>query len=86
MYKRQSLYNSVAELAQHYPELFAVVDGCSNFVFIKSPVSKQLFDYLLSQGTAIRYMGDYIRITAGTDDENKTLISQMNDFCRSLKD
>lgn len=83
--QRQSLYNSVAELAQRYPELFAVVDGCSNFVFIKSPVSKQLFDYLLSQGTAIRYMGDYIRITAGTDDENKTLISQMNDFCRSLK-
>ncbi|MCQ4021874.1 histidinol-phosphate transaminase [Ruminococcus sp. zg-924] len=82
--QRESLYNSVAELAQHYPQYFAVVDGCSNFVFVKSPVSKELFDYLLSQGTAIRYMGDYVRITAGTDDENRTVLSQINDFCNKL--
>lgn len=84
--QRQSLYNSLAEVARSYPQYFTLVDGCSNFVFIKSPVSKQLFDYLLSQGTAIRYMGDYLRITAGTDEENETLLAQINDFCNNYKD
>lgn len=84
--QRESLYNGVAELAQRYPQLFTVLEGCSNFVFIKSSVSKQLFEYLLSLGTAIRYMGDYIRITAGTDEENKTVLAQIDDFCKALKD
>ncbi|MGN1112587.1 MAG: pyridoxal phosphate-dependent aminotransferase [Acutalibacteraceae bacterium] len=84
--QRQSLYNSLAELAQRYPQYFTLVDGCSNFVFIKSPVSKQLFDYLLAEGTAIRYMGDYLRITAGTNEENDILLSQINDFCNNYKD
>lgn len=82
--QRKSLYNSVEELAAQYPQFFTVVDGCSNFVFVKSSVGRQLFEYLFSQGTAIRYMGDYVRITAGTDEENGILISQINEFAKNM--
>lgn len=82
--QRKNLYNSIKELAAVYPQFFTVVDGCSNFVFIKSSVGRQLFEYLLSQGTAIRYMGDYIRITAGTDQENGVLVSQINEFTKII--
>lgn len=85
--QRQKLYNDIAELSNKYPAYFTIVDGCSNFVFIKCPVGQRLFEYLLSQGTAIRYMGEYIRITAGTDEENSALVSQMKAFCEnSLKE
>ncbi len=82
--QRKSLYNSVAKLESDYPQYFSAVSGCSNFVYIKSPVGRQLFDYLHSLGTAIRYMGDYIRISAGTCEENTTLISQIREFCKTV--
>lgn len=85
--QRQKLYNDVVELSDKYPQFFTVINGCSNFVFVKSTIGKELFEYLLSQGTAIRYMGEFIRITAGTDEENSTLIFQIEEFCKnSLKE
>lgn len=81
--QRERLYNSLVEISKEYPRYFTVVDGCSNFVYVKSPIGRDVFEYLLSLGTAIRFMGDYIRISAGTDEENSTLISQMRDYCKT---
>lgn len=84
--QRQSLYNSLVEISEKYPDRFSVVSGSSNFVFVKTNLALELFEYLKQLGTAIRYMGDYIRITAGTDEENSVVISQINDFLNTAVD
>lgn len=78
--QRQSLYNSLVEISDKYPDHFEVISGSSNFVFVKTDVALKLFEYLKQRKTAIRYMGDYIRISAGTNEENSVVISQINDF------
>ncbi len=77
---RQKLYNDLKELEQQYPDKLQVLSGNANFVFIRTATGKAVFDFLLSQGVAIRYMGDYIRITAGTETENKTAIRLLRKF------
>ncbi len=83
--QRKSLYNSLAKLEGEYPQYFEAVNGCSNFVYIKSPLGRELFEYLYSKGTAIRYMGEYIRISAGTEREISALLSQMREFCEAYQ-
>lgn len=77
---RESLYNSLKEVEKEFSDKIKIVSGCSNFVFIKTPVGKEIFDFFLSRGTAIRYMGEYLRISAGTEDENSVVIKLLREF------
>lgn len=79
---RKSLYNNLKEIEKEFPDKIKIVDGCSNFVFIKTPIGKEIFDFFLSNKTAIRYMGDYLRITAGTENENKVVVELLRKFLR----
>lgn len=54
-----------------------VYSSKTNFVYVKTNRGKMIFDNLLLNSIAIRYMGDYLRITAGSDTENKTLIATL---------
>lgn len=79
---RKSLYNSLKEVEKEFPNKIKIVDGCSNFIFIKTPIGKDIFDFFLSNKTAIRYMGDYLRITAGTENENKIVVELLREFLK----
>ncbi|MFQ9792034.1 MAG: hypothetical protein ACLRX7_01395 [Acutalibacteraceae bacterium] len=41
---------------------------------------KELYDYMLDNSVAIRYMGDYLRITAGSPQENETVVRLCTQF------
>ncbi len=77
---RQTLYNSIKEIESKYPNKIEVIEGTSNFIFIKTPYSKCIYDYLLDNDISIRYMGDYIRITAGKSEENEILINHLKSY------
>lgn len=77
---RENLYNDLKEIECEYPEKLSIVEGCSNFVFIKTDLSKEIFDFFLSKGIAIRLMNDYIRITAGTAEENNAVVTLLKEF------
>ena len=77
---RESLYNDLEEIEKENPDKLSLVSGYSNFIFIKTPLSKEIFDFFLSKGVAIRLMNDYLRITAGTENENKAVIKLLNEF------
>lgn len=77
---RENLYNDLKEIECKYPDKIAIVEGCSNFVFIKTDLGKEIFDFFLSKGVAIRLMNDYIRITAGTAEENQTVVALLEEF------
>ena len=73
------LYNNLVELSENN-EGFIVYPTKTNFFFVKTPVGKELWEYLKSKSIVIRYMGDYIRITAGTKDEIEKTIDAIKAF------
>ena len=58
-----------------YNDLMEVYNSCANFVFVKTSFGKDLWNYLKDNSIVIRFMGDYIRISVGTEEENEELIS-----------
>jgi histidinol-phosphate aminotransferase len=52
----------------------------TNFVFAETKHSRDIFLELLKRGVAIRELGGSLRITAGTDEENKILTENLKDI------
>lgn len=65
---------------RNFPFFETIYPSVTNFVFIKTAKAREIFEYLLSQSIAVRYMGDYLRITAGSTEENKALIKALSEF------
>ena len=76
---REKLYNGLVELSQTNND-FKVYESCANFVFVKTSFGKDLFNYLKDNSIVIRYMGDYIRITAGTAEEVDEVLKYIRMF------
>ena len=72
------LYNVLCE--RNYPFFEKIYPSVTNFVFIKTSKAKEIFEHLLSRSVAIRFMGDYLRITAGNHEENMALLEALNEF------
>lgn len=71
---RDELYQAMCLLSEEFPVFETVYKTQTNFVFIKTKQAKQIFDKLLENSIAIRFMGDYLRITTGTKEENTQLL------------
>lgn len=79
---RKSLQTSLEALSAEFPGAFTLYDSCTNFVFLKTARSKELFQGLLGRGIAIRYMGDYLRVTAGSEAENAAFLDAFRTLLR----
>lgn len=73
------LYNELLKISADIDD-FEPYHTKTNFVFVKTSFGKELWEYLKSQSIIIRYMGDYLRITAGTADEISAVISAIRKF------
>lgn len=82
---RNALYNGLIELLQDFPDRFALVEGNTNFVFIKTWDAKDIFEYLLQNGIAVRLMGGYLRVTAGTQEENEAFLKTLRVYFTGKK-
>ena len=76
----QELFDAMKQLAQQFPNSLYLYHSCTNFVFVRTPYAKELYDYMLDNSVAIRYMGDYLRITAGSPQENETVVRLCTQF------
>lgn len=76
---REKLYNGLVTIAQAHND-FRVYESCANFVFVKTPNGKDLWEFLKDNSIVIRYMGDYVRITAGTEEEVEETIKCINEY------
>ncbi len=81
---RKALHEAVLTLSKKYVMLEKVYDSVTNFVFVKTAYGKEIYEKLLEKSIAIRYMGNYIRITAGTKEENETVIKTLDDILNSI--
>ena len=75
---KKELFDGIKELNIPYFEV--IYPSVTNFVFIKTTSAREIFDYLLSKSIAVRYMGNYLRITAGSREENKAVLSALKEF------
>ncbi len=76
---REKLYNNLVKIAENCDD-FKVFDSCANFVLIKTSFGRELWEYLKENSIVIRYMGEFIRITSGTSEENDEVIKYINKF------
>lgn len=76
---REKLYNNLLEISA-YTDDFKVYNSYANFIFIKTSFGKELWEYLKDNSIVIRYMGDYIRISVGTQEENTEVIRCIKSF------
>lgn len=79
---RETLYQGVAQLEQAYPAELHVYPSCTNFVFIRTPKAKEIYDFFLQNGVAIRFMGDSLRITAGSAEENEEALLLLRQYLK----
>lgn len=73
------LYNKLVDIGNN-TENFVVYPTKTNFVFVKTSFGKDLWNFLKDNSVAIRFMGDYIRITAGTKEEIDTTVKLIDRF------
>ncbi|WP_040196595.1 histidinol-phosphate transaminase [Candidatus Soleaferrea massiliensis] len=79
-----SLYRSMQALQEKYPAIQRIYETRTNFLFIETSCSKELFEGLLERGIVVRHMGTRLRITAGSERENQMLLQAMEEVlsCR----
>ncbi len=75
----KKLYNRLAEISVGING-FEPVEPCANFVFVKAERGKEIFEFLKARSIVVRYMGDYLRITTGTDAEIDELLCGIKEF------
>ena len=69
---KKSLYNELIKIESDKIE--KVYETHTNFVFMKVKNAKEVFNKMKDNSIIIRNMGDYLRITAGTEYENEKML------------
>jgi histidinol-phosphate aminotransferase len=78
---RKTLYTELTAIEALYPDKIKSFESCTNFVLLRLQDAKGIFQELLQDGIAIRFMGSYVRVTAGSEEENRTFIKQFKEKC-----
>lgn len=79
------LEEKIRSLAREFPEeIPAVYPSDTNFVFLRAKHGKEIFESLLTESIAIRYMGDYLRISTGSKEENQRLYQALSKILSQL--
>lgn len=76
---KEKLYNELVKISEKQVD-FIVYKSFANFILIKTPYGKEIFDYLRDNSIVIRHMGEYIRITAGTNYEIDRVVCCIREF------
>lgn len=79
---RDRLYASVSALADKYPSKLSLQPTAANFVFVKIPEGQagRIFESMKNEGVIVRCMGDHLRITCGTEEENAEVVRLLEVF------
>jgi histidinol-phosphate aminotransferase len=74
---------ALAQVIASMPHVIQVFPSDTNFILVKIPKARKLYEYLLSQGiivrdrSALELCEDSLRITVGTEQENTLLVDAM---------
>ncbi len=77
---------ALADVIASMPHVTKVFPSDTNFLFVKIPHARKLYEYLLTQGIIVRDRStlelceDSLRITVGTEQENTALVDAMYEW------
>jgi len=71
---RDALYSEMKRVESSYSDEIQVYPSVTNFVYIKMKNAKGMYEILLKAGIAVRFMGDYLRVSAGSTKENAEFV------------
>ncbi len=79
---RDWLYAAVRALAERFPEKLRVLPTAANFVYLQLPEGEaaRIFEGMKENGVVIRRMGDCLRITCGTREENAEVVRLLEEW------
>jgi histidinol-phosphate aminotransferase len=75
--------NALAQVIASMPHVIQVFPSDTNFILVKIPKARQLYEFLMSKGiivrdrSALELCEDSLRITVGTEQENTLLVDAM---------
>jgi histidinol-phosphate aminotransferase len=78
------LQDALQELSEEYPCIDKVYDSVTNFVLVKTSQGRLIYEKLLERSIAVRYMGIYLRITAGTLEENAAVVTAIREIIEEI--
>jgi histidinol-phosphate aminotransferase len=81
---RERLQKELLALSEEFSCIDKVYDSVTNFVMIKTSKGLEIYNALLKESISVRYMGIYLRITAGTPDENAEFLNALKRILKSL--
>ncbi|MBQ6569768.1 MAG: histidinol-phosphate transaminase [Clostridia bacterium] len=77
---KNELYSLLKGAEKDYPGRIEVIATKTNFVVVKTDEAKEIFDFLLAGSVAVRYMGAFLRITAGSKYENEQTVNLIKKY------
>lgn len=77
---RDELYDMLCALNKKYGDLMTIPKTCTNFVVLRTDMAEDIYNYLLHLGIAVRFFGDFLRITAGSNNENVQLLKFLEKY------
>ena len=81
---RNELKRALLDLSEHYFSIERVYDSVTNFVLIKNPKAGEICKKLAERSVSVRQLGGYIRITAGTEEENKEFLENFESILSTI--
>ena len=78
--------NALAQVIASMPHVIQVFPSDTNFILVKIPHARKLYEYLMSKGiivrdrSALELCEDSLRITVGTEQENTLLVDAMYEW------
>ncbi|WP_297956461.1 histidinol-phosphate transaminase [uncultured Ruminococcus sp.] len=76
----KKLYSDILAVNEKYSCFDKIMEPCTNFVFIMTDRAEEIYRFMLENSVAIRKFRGAIRITSGTDAENKRVIEILDKF------
>ena len=81
---REDLYQKLLSIHAKYRVFDDVYKPETNFVFIRTKQAKKIYKKLLERSIAVRLMGGYLRITAGSKEEHKILFAALDEIAKEI--
>jgi histidinol-phosphate aminotransferase len=81
---KEELRRGRTALSGEFEVIDKVYDSVTNFVLIRTSKGAEIYENLLKKSISVRYMGKYLRITAGTKEENAVFLRELRSILAGL--
>ena len=79
---RNFMLEQIKQIGREFPNCFTVFGGSTNFVTLVLEEPERLYQYLGEQGISVRFTSGLIRVTCGTEEENREFLQVLRNYLK----